>query len=144
MRFSIAFQGDKSPREYEALAGLVDRYDFDAVSVYNDLMFQPALGPLLLMAPKLRRAHLGPAALNPFTLHPVEIAGQAAMLDLVSARPRVPGPGARRVAGTDRRDRDARRCRRLREAVLVVRHLLARERRGPSRARSSASRPGRR
>jgi 5,10-methylenetetrahydromethanopterin reductase len=125
MRFSIAFQGDKSPREYEALAGLVDGYGFDAVSVYNDLMFQPALGPLMLMAPKLRRAHLGPAALNPFTLHPVEIAGQAAMLDLVT--------GGRTYLGLARGAwleqigvTSARAVQTLREAVLVVRHLLAR------------------
>jgi len=30
------------------------------------------------------RIRLGPAALNPFTLHPYEIAGQIAMLDAVS------------------------------------------------------------
>lgn len=126
MLFSIAFQGDKSPREYEALAELVDGYGFDVVSAYNDLMFQPALGPLLLMARKLRRAQLGPAALNPFTLHPVEIAGQVAMLDLVSqgraylglAR----GAWLEQIGVTP-----ARAVQTLREAVLVARHLLARD-----------------
>jgi len=38
----------------------------------------------LLMARVTERVRLGPAALNPFTLHPYEIAGQIAMLDSVS------------------------------------------------------------
>jgi 5,10-methylenetetrahydromethanopterin reductase len=54
------------------------------LSVYHDLLYQPAIGPLLLMARVTERIRLGPAALNPFTLHPYEIAGQIAMLDAVS------------------------------------------------------------
>jgi 5,10-methylenetetrahydromethanopterin reductase len=80
-RFGIAVQGDKTPAEYVAQAQLIDRYPFEVVSVYNDLFFQPAIGPLLVMVPHLHRAHMGPAALNPYTLHPVEIAGQIAFLD---------------------------------------------------------------
>ena len=37
------------------------------------------------MAQATERVRLGPAALNPFTLHPVEIAGQIAALDAVSS-----------------------------------------------------------
>jgi 5,10-methylenetetrahydromethanopterin reductase len=40
--------------------------------------------PLTLIAHVTERVRLGPAALNPYTLHPFEIAGQAAALDLVS------------------------------------------------------------
>jgi 5,10-methylenetetrahydromethanopterin reductase len=72
--FGIAFQSNKTPGEYRALAEAVDRAPFDVVSVYNDLLYQPALGPLLWMAPALRRARLGIAALNPYTVHPIEIA----------------------------------------------------------------------
>jgi 5,10-methylenetetrahydromethanopterin reductase len=46
----------------------------DVVSVFHDLLYQPAIGPLLLMARVTERVRLGPAALNPFTLHPYEIA----------------------------------------------------------------------
>ena len=46
LRFSIALQGDNPPEEYVAQAQLIDRYAFDVVSVYNDLFFQPAIGPL--------------------------------------------------------------------------------------------------
>ena len=103
---------------------VIDRYEFDAVSVYNDLFFQPALGPLLLMAPHLRSAQLGPAALNPYTLHPIEIAGQTAVLDLVTdGRAYL---GLVRGAWLDHLHlSQPRPVQTLREAVALVRHLLA-------------------
>lgn len=121
----VAFQSNKTPAEYRALAEAVDRYAFDVVSVYNDLLYQPALGPLLWMAPLVRRARLGPAALNPYTTHPLEIAGQAALLDLATdGRAYL---GLARGAWLDRIGVAQRRpVQTLREAVLLVRHLLAR------------------
>jgi 5,10-methylenetetrahydromethanopterin reductase len=94
------------------------------VSVYNDLFFQPALGPLLLMAPHLRRARVGPAALNPYTSHPVEIAGQIALLDRVTdgraylgvAR----GSWLDRLGMTPHKPVEA-----VRDCVQIVRMLLA-------------------
>jgi 5,10-methylenetetrahydromethanopterin reductase len=81
------------------------------------------------MARVTERVRLGPAALNPQTLHPVEIAGQAAALDRVS-RGRayvgmVTGAWLERL-GLD----DAKPLTRLREAVEVVRRLLAGDRSG--------------
>ena len=124
MKFSIAFQSNKTPQEYEALATLVDHYAFDVVSVYNDLLFQPALGPLILMARKLRQAQVGFAALNPYTTHPVEIAGQIAMLDLVSeGRAYL---GLVRGAWLDQIGvQSARPMQTLRESAEVVQYLLA-------------------
>jgi 5,10-methylenetetrahydromethanopterin reductase len=52
--------------------------------VFHDLLFQPAIYPLLLIARATERVRVGPAALNSSTLHPVELAGQAAALDLAS------------------------------------------------------------
>jgi 5,10-methylenetetrahydromethanopterin reductase len=124
-RFSIAFQSNKTPQEYEALAELVNHYNFAVVSVYNDLLFQPALGALLLMARKLHRAQIGPAALNPYTLHPVEIAGQIAVLDLVSQGRAYLGL-ARGSWLTTIGVETPRPVQTLREAALVVKHLLAR------------------
>jgi 5,10-methylenetetrahydromethanopterin reductase len=124
LAFGIAFQGNKTPAEYLALGEAVDRYAFDVVSVYNDLLFQPALGPLLWLAPALHRARLGPAALNPYTLHPLEIAGQAALLDLATnGRAYV---SLVRGAWLDRIGvAQPRPVQTLREAALLVRHLLA-------------------
>lgn len=77
---SIAFQTDKSAAQYIALAKLVDEYAFDAVSVYNDAPFQPGFAALLLMAPHIRRARLGVAAVSPSRVHPIDIAAQTALL----------------------------------------------------------------
>lgn len=122
---SVAFQTNKTPAEYEALAMLVDGYGFDVVSVYNDLLFQPALGPLLMMARYLTHTRLGPAVLNPYTVHPLEIAGQAALLDLASQGHAYLGLG--RGAWLDALGLETTRpLQTLREAVLLVQHLLAR------------------
>jgi 5,10-methylenetetrahydromethanopterin reductase len=72
---------------------------------------------------------LGPAALNPWTLHPVEIAGQVASLDLVS-RGRAflglaHGSWLERIGLEQTRPVEA-----MREAVEVVRRLLAGDRSG--------------
>jgi 5,10-methylenetetrahydromethanopterin reductase len=81
---AVAFQTDKTPERYAALARRAEHGGFDVVSVYHDLFFQPALAALLPMAEATERVRLGPAALNPFTLHPAEIAGQVAALDRAS------------------------------------------------------------
>ena len=94
------------------------------LSVFHDLLYQPALGPLLLMARVTERIRLGPAALNPFTLHPCEIAGQTAMLDLVSGGRAylglVKGAWLDKLGLAEERPLMA-----LREAVEIVQKLLA-------------------
>ncbi len=125
MRFGIALQTNKTPAEYVAQAEVIAQYTFDVVSVYNDLFFQPAIGPLLLMAPHLPAVQIGPAALNPYTAHPVEIAGQIALLDLVSqGRAYL---GLARGSWLDQLGIVQRRpVQTLRECVLLIQHLLAR------------------
>ena len=46
----LRIQGDKLPGEYAALARLAEGYGIDVLSVYADLFYQPAIGPLLEMA----------------------------------------------------------------------------------------------
>lgn len=121
---SIAFQSDKQPEEYRELAELAERSGFDVVTVYNDLFFQPAIYPLLLMAQVTERVRLGPAALNPYTLHPVEIAGQIAALDTLSSGRAYLGlvQGSWLDAlGIE----PSRPLTTIREAVEVIRRLLA-------------------
>jgi 5,10-methylenetetrahydromethanopterin reductase len=92
--------------------------------VYHDLLDQPAIGPLLLMARVTERIRLGPAALNPFTLHPYEIAGQIAAVDAVSGGRAF--LGLAKGAWLDRLGiEEERPLAALREAVDIVRALLA-------------------
>lgn len=122
---SIAFQTDKTPREYAELAALADGYGFDVITVYGDLPFHPSFGPLLLMAPHVRRARLGPAGISPGRMAPVDIAGNAALLALAA------GGGAYLglVRGAWHADYGVRAVaepiQAIREAVEIVRYLLA-------------------
>ncbi len=76
------------------------------------------------MARVSERLRLGPAALNPFTLHPYEIAGQTALLDAVS-RGRA-YLGLAKGAWLDRLGIDEPRpLAAMREAVAIVQALLA-------------------
>jgi 5,10-methylenetetrahydromethanopterin reductase len=84
LELGLGFQGDKSIDAYTELARVGEEMDFDVFSVYGDLFYQAALYPLLVMALHTSKVRLGPASLNPFTLHPVEIAGQIAALDQAS------------------------------------------------------------
>ena len=77
---SIAFQTDKRARDYIDLAKLVNQYAFDAVTVYCDAPYHPSYGPLLLMAPHIERARLGPSGIPPSRMHPLDIAAQTALL----------------------------------------------------------------
>jgi 5,10-methylenetetrahydromethanopterin reductase len=126
---ALGLQSDKSVEEYEALARRAEAAGFDVISVFHDLFYQPAIFPLLTIARATERVRLGPAALNAQTLHPVEIAGQAAALDLASNGRAYVGivTGAwLEQLGFD----EQRPLTRLREAVEVVRRLLAGDRSG--------------
>ena len=83
-RFAISFQSDKSIAEYRELAAVVERFDFQAVSVYQDLFFQPPWPALFELAEHTTRPLLGPAVVNPYLSHPVLVAGHLAMLDELS------------------------------------------------------------
>lgn len=81
---SIAFQTDKPLRDYGRLAQIAESYNFDGITVYNDLLYQPAWLPLLEIARATSRVRLGPAAVNPFTCHPINIAANMALIDEMS------------------------------------------------------------
>jgi len=123
VELSIAFQGNKQFEEYAALGELAEQLGFDAISVYADLGFQPAIAPLLAIARATNRVRLGPAALNPYLIHPVEIAGQIAALDSASDGRAYLGlvrGGWLNQIGIE----SDRPIQRIRECAAVVRHLL--------------------
>ncbi len=117
-------QTDKPVGEYAALARRADDAGFDVVTVFNDLWFQPALPALLEIAAATRRVRVGPSCLNPFTLHPVEIAGQIAALDRASRGRAFLGLAAGAWLETLALD-GTRPVTAVREAWEVVRRLLS-------------------
>jgi 5,10-methylenetetrahydromethanopterin reductase len=121
---SIALQSDEDPATCAALAPLIEELGFGTISVYSDLLYPSPLLPLITIAQRTRRIRLGPACLNPYLLHPVEIANQLHILDLVS--------GGRAYLGLARGAwldavgvAQERPVRRLREAIGVVRYLFS-------------------
>ncbi len=121
---TIAFQTDHPLSAYGPMAAECERYGFDGVTVYNDMLYQPAWLPLLEIARATRRVRLGPAAVNPFTCHPITIAGNIALIDEAA--------GGRAYLGLARGAwldfvgvRPAQPVAALCEAFACVRHLLA-------------------
>jgi 5,10-methylenetetrahydromethanopterin reductase len=122
---SIALQTDKPLSDYGPLANAIEGYGFGGVSVYNDMLFQPAWLPLLEIARATQRVRIGPAAVNPFTCHPINIAGHIALLD-EAARGRA-YLGLARGSWLDYLGLFPQRpVRALREAIDCVNLLLAR------------------
>ena len=125
----LGIQSDKRPGEYAVIATAAETFGIDVLSVYGDLMFQPPIGALLEMAAVTGRVRLGPACLNPFSLHPHEIAGQIAYLDMVSHGRAYLGLARGtwlEAFGIDQ----SRPLTHLAEAVALVRRLLSRDDRG--------------
>ena len=121
---SIAFQTDKPISAYGPLAATAEKYGFDGITVYNDLLFQPAWLPLMEIARNTQRARIGVAAVNPFTCHPINIAGNIALIDEASQGRAYLGlarGGWLEFLGLE----PDRPITALREAFECVRHLLS-------------------
>jgi 5,10-methylenetetrahydromethanopterin reductase len=82
--FGLGLQTNKRPGDYAVLARIAEDGGFAVITSFNDLWFQPALPALLEIAAATRRVRVGPSCLNPYTTHPVELAGQIAALDAAS------------------------------------------------------------
>ena len=124
---SIAFQTDKRAADYIALAKLVNDYAFAAVTVYCDAPYHPSYGPLLLLAPYIERARIGPSGIPPSRMHPLDIAAGAALLADVARA----GTYLGLVRGGWLADHGIRELkpplRAMRESIGIIRKLLAGE-----------------
>ncbi len=113
-------------REFVELARLVEQAGFDRLGV-SDVVFWPDCFVLMgLAAQATSRVHLGPMVTNVSSRHPAVLAGIMATLQDVSAGRAFLGLGV--GAGLEALDLDlSRPVTRLREAVTVIRGLLAGE-----------------
>jgi 5,10-methylenetetrahydromethanopterin reductase len=84
MRFSLRLNNDLPVSTYIALAQAAEEAGFNQIWVSNDLFLRSAPVILTAMAAATTRIEIGAGILNPYTIHPGEIAMLAATLDEVS------------------------------------------------------------
>jgi 5,10-methylenetetrahydromethanopterin reductase len=121
---SLAFQTNKKLSEYGPLARASEDYGFDALSVYNDMLYQPAWLPLYEMAKHTEHLLVGTSGVNPYIDHPISIAGNISLIDEVSnGRAYL---GLVRGAWLDFAGiKPEESALRMKEAVECTRHLIA-------------------
>lgn len=81
MRFSLRLNNDLEPGEYVALARAAEEAGFDQFWVSNDLFLRAATPILIEIARETQRIEVGTGILNPYTMHPAEMAMLAATMD---------------------------------------------------------------
>lgn len=94
MRFSIRFNNDRPVREYMALAHAAEAAGFDQFWVSDDLFLYGVWPILSACATVTQRIHLGTCIVNPYTMHPAEMAMQVIALDELSQGRALLGLGA--------------------------------------------------
>lgn len=84
MKFSLRFNNDLPVRDYVRFAQAAEAARFDQFWVSNDLFLRSAPVILSALALSTQVIEIGSCILNPFTIHPAEIAMFAATLDELS------------------------------------------------------------
>src|SRR5947209_5509935 len=84
MRFSVRLNNDLPLAAYAPLAQAAETAGFDQFWVSNDLFLRSVWVILAEVARATRRVRLGTCIVNPYTLHPAEMAMAAATLDELS------------------------------------------------------------
>ncbi len=84
MRFSLRLNNDLTVADYVELAQIAEEAGFDQFWVSDDLFLRSAPVILTAVALNTRRIQIGTCIVNPYTLHPAEMAMMAATLDEVS------------------------------------------------------------
>jgi 5,10-methylenetetrahydromethanopterin reductase len=125
-RFSLRLNNDVPVAEFVELARLAESLEFDQIWVSNDLFFRAAPVLLAAAASATSRIALGTCVLNPYSLHPAEIAMTAVTLQELSAGRFLLGLAAGAAdflgwAGIERHHP----LRRTREAVVAIRALCS-------------------
>jgi 5,10-methylenetetrahydromethanopterin reductase len=84
MRYSLRFNNDLPVAQYPVLAKAAEAAGFDQFWVSDDLLLRGVWPILSACALATDRIGLGTCIVNPYTMHPVEIAMQALALDELS------------------------------------------------------------
>ncbi len=86
MRFSLRLNNDLPLSEYVVLAQAAEAAGFHQIWISNDLFLRSAPVILAAVAQATHRIQVGTGILNPYTIHPAELAMLAATLDELSGR----------------------------------------------------------
>jgi 5,10-methylenetetrahydromethanopterin reductase len=81
MKFSLRLNNDLPVKDYIVMAQVAEAAGFDQFWVSNDLFLRSATVILTAVASATTRIEIGTCILNPYTIHPSEIAMFAATLD---------------------------------------------------------------
>lgn len=84
MKFSVRLNNDLPVETYLALAQAAEAVGFDQFWVSDDLFLRSAPVILAAVAQATQRIEIGTCILNPYTIHPAEMAMMAATLDELS------------------------------------------------------------
>ena len=84
MRFSVRFNNDLPVRAYPALARAAEDAGFDQFWVSDDLFLRSVWVILTGVAQATNRIGIGTGIVNPYTMHPAEMAMAAGALDELS------------------------------------------------------------
>ena len=126
LRTSLRLNNDVCVDEFVELARLAETLGFDQIWLSNDLFFRSAPVALTAAATATSTIALGTCVLNPYSIHPAEIAMVAATLQEVSHGRFLLGlaAGAEDFLGWAGIDRPAP-LRRTRQAIVAIRELCA-------------------
>jgi 5,10-methylenetetrahydromethanopterin reductase len=84
LRFSVRFNNDLRVQDYPALARAAEGAGFDQFWVSDDLFLRSVWIILTAVAQATQRIQIGTCIVNPYTMHPAEIAMAAGALDELS------------------------------------------------------------
>jgi 5,10-methylenetetrahydromethanopterin reductase len=84
MRFSLRLNNDLTLPEYVALAQAAEQAGFDQLWISNDLFLRSAPVILAAVAGATSQIEIGTCIVNPYTIHPSELAMLAATMDELS------------------------------------------------------------
>lgn len=94
LRASIRLNNDLAPGQFAELAQVAERVGFDQIWCSHDLFLRSAPVVLAVAAERTSRIGLGAGIMNPYTVHPSELAMVAATLQEVSGGRFLLGLGA--------------------------------------------------
>lgn len=128
VKFSISMQGSYPLRDYIDMAKKIESYGFDAINIYDDLMFKPTWPIVTLIGEHTESVEVGPGIVTPQVVHPAYHAGHLAELDELTGGRAVLGIGRGAFMEFLGIQKQLKPITMVRESIQIIRRLLAGDR----------------